>query len=140
MSNRRYTLFDLKNIPTENFLMIPLELKDYVKFTPKRIYFISDPAGEKKTGSHCHLREEDELFVMVSGSCTIVVDDGHGLEEIKLEGPKKAIFIPAKVWHHFKDMTDDAIVCAISSTNYNSERSDYCEDYNEFKKLVPNEG
>ena len=134
--DKRYKLFDLKNIPTPNFTMTPLELKDYIDFEVKRVYFISDSTGEKKTGSHSHIQEEDELFIMVSGSCTVVVDDGCGIEEIKLEGPKKAIYVPNKVWHHFKDMSEDAIICAITSTNYNPERSDYCEDYQEFKKLV----
>jgi dTDP-4-dehydrorhamnose 3,5-epimerase-like enzyme len=132
----RFKVFELKNIPAINFLMTPLELKDYIDFEPKRVYFISHPQDEKKTGSHCHLKEEDELFIMVQGSCTIVVDDGHGLEDIKLTGPKQAIFIPTKVWHHFKDMSDDALICALSSTNYDPNRSDYCDDYQEFRSLV----
>ena len=136
--DRRYKLFDLKNISADNFLMTPLELKDYIDFDVKRVYFISSPQNEKITGSHCHLKEEDELFIMVQGSCTMVVDDGHGKEDVSLTGPKQAIFIPTKVWHHFKDMSDDAIVCALSSTNYDSERSDYCDDYQEFQALVKN--
>lgn len=137
--DKKYKLFDLTNIPTNNFLMTALELKDFIDFDVKRIYFISSPTGDKLTGSHCHLKEEDELFVMIQGSCTMVVDDGNGLEEIELSGPKKAAYIPHMVWHHFKDLSEDAILLAITSTNYNPDRSDYCEDYEEFKKLVKNE-
>ena len=134
--DHKYKLFTLKNIPAPNFLMTPLELKDYIDFEVKRVYFVTSPVNEKLTGSHCHLQDEDELFVMVAGSCTMVVDDGSGLEEIKLEGPKDAAYIPHMVWHHFKDLSDDAVLCAITSTNYNPNRSDYCEDYAEFKELV----
>ena len=133
--NKRYQIFSLKNIPTPNFLMTPLELRDYIDFEVKRVYFVSDMTGEKKTGSHCHFSEK-ELFIMISGSCTLVVDDGSGMEEINFSAPKKAVYIPEKVWHHFKDVSDDAIILALSSTNYNPERSDYCEDYQEFQKII----
>lgn len=134
--NRKYKIFTLKNIQAPNFLMTPLELKDYIGFDVKRVYFICNPQGPKLTGAHCHITEEDELFVMMAGSCTAVIDDGHGLEEIKLQAPRSAIHVPQLVWHHFKDISDDAVILAITSTNYNPNRTDYCEDYEAFKKLV----
>lgn len=133
--DRKYKVFTLKNIQAPNFLMTPLELKDYIDFEVKRVYFIRDPQGPKLTGAHCHRVEENELFVMLAGSCTAVLDDGHGLEEVKMEAPKSALYVPKMVWHHFKDLSDDAVLLAITSTNYNPNRSDYCEDYEEFKKL-----
>jgi len=136
MSNRRYRLFTLNNISAPNFTMTPLELKDYLPFEVKRIYFISNPLGPKDTGSHCHLEKESEIFIQVQGSSTIVVDDGHGLENISLNGLKNAIFLPTKVWHHFQEMSDDSIILALTSTNYDPDRSDYCENYEDFKKLV----
>jgi mannose-6-phosphate isomerase-like protein (cupin superfamily) len=138
--NRRYKTFTLKNMQAPNFLMTPLELKDFITFDVKRVYFICKPQGPKNTGAHCHVAEEDELFVMMAGSCTAVVDDGHGLEEIKMVGPKDAMFVPKLVWHHFKDLSDDAILVAITSTNYNPNRADYCEDYEAFKKLLIDKG
>lgn len=140
MSDRRYILHELKNIPADMFLMTPLELKDYVDFDIKRVYFLSEPKDKKLTGSHCHTDSEDELFIMIQGSCTAVVDDGHGLEEIELSGPKQALRIPPFVWHHFKNMSDDAIIFALTSTNYDSERKGYCDDYEEFKKLLKEKG
>jgi|GEM_PF-298472 len=137
---RRYQLLNLKNIQAPHFLMTPLELKDYINFDVKRVYFITQPQGPKNTGAHCHIAEEDELFVMMAGTCTAVVDDGHGLEEIKLEAPMHAIHVPQLVWHHFKDLSDDAVLVAITSTNYNPNRSDYCENYESFKKLLIEKG
>lgn len=138
--DRRYKVMPLKNIQAPTFLMTPLELKDYIDFEVKRVYFIRDPQGAKNTGAHCHIQEEDELFVLMAGSCTAVVDDGHGLEEIKLEAPKHALYVPKLVWHHFKDLSDDAVLVAITSTNYNPNRSDYCENYEDFKKLLIEKG
>lgn len=138
--DRRYKTFTMKNIQAPNFLMTPLELKDYITFEVKRVYFICKPQGPKITGAHCHIAEEDELFVMMAGTCTAVVDDGHGLEEIPMVAPQTAMFVPKLVWHHFKDLSDDAVLVAITSTNYNPNRADYCENYEDFKKLLVEKG
>lgn len=131
--NHSYQLFTLKNIQVPNFLMTPLELKEYIDFPVKRVYFISSPQGN--TGNHAHRKEEDEIFIQIQGKSTIVVDDGQGLEDIVLDGPKSAISVPHMVWHGFKDLSPDCIILALTSTNYDPDRSDYCEDYEEFKQL-----
>ena len=139
--NRRYKKFDLKNISTQRFTMTALELKDYIPFEVKRVYFVTSPIGpERITGSHCHIKFEDELFVLITGKATLVVDDGHGLENMPLEGPKQAVYIPHMVWHQFKDLSDDAVLMAITSTNYNPDRYDYCEDYTKFTQLLSEKG
>lgn len=140
--DRQYKVFTLKNIQAPAFMMTALELKDYIDFEVKRIYFIAGPINEKKTGQHAHRQDEDELFVQVSGSCTITVDDGHGLEEVELtalpnyQGPINAIYVPHMVWHSFKNMSDDCMILAVTSTNYDLTRADYIEDYEQFKQLV----
>lgn len=131
----KFQVFNLKNIQAPNFLMTALELKDYINFPVKRIYFISSPVGEFKTGQHAHRLEEDEMFVQVQGSATITVDDGSGIQDIVLEGPKNAILVPHMVWHGFKDLSPDCIILAVTSTNYDPSRSDYCENYEEFQAL-----
>ncbi len=129
----KFKQFELKSIQAPNFIMNPLELKDYIDFEVKRVYFITKPTGP--TGSHCH-KVEIEFFIMIQGSCTAVIDRGNGLEEFKLEGPKSALYVGNYVWHHFKDFSSDAILLALSSTNYNTDRSDYIEDYKEYKKVI----
>ncbi|MBP9669959.1 FdtA/QdtA family cupin domain-containing protein [Candidatus Woesebacteria bacterium] len=132
--DKKYKVFTLKNIQAPNFLMTPLELKEYIGFEVKRVYFISNPIGN--TGNHAHRQDEDEIFIQMQGKSTICVDDGSGMEEIVLTGPKSAIVVPHMVWHGFKDLSPDCIILALTSTNYDPSRSDYCEDYEEFKKLL----
>lgn len=112
--------------------MTPLELKEYIDFEVKRVYFFEIFQGE--SGQHCH-KEEKELFVMIKGSCTAIIDQGNGREEILLEGPKNAIYVANYVWHGFKDFSEGAIMLAITSTNYRPDRSDYIEDYDEYLKI-----
>ncbi|MFH1244345.1 MAG: FdtA/QdtA family cupin domain-containing protein [bacterium] len=133
--DRRYKLFTLKNIQAPNFLLTALELKDYIDFEVKRVYFISSPINECKTGNHAHRQDEDELFIQIQGESIICIDDGSGIEEIKLDGPQKAILVPHLVWHGFKNLSPDCIILALTSTNYDTSRQDYCENYEEFQKL-----
>lgn len=123
----------VNEIQAPNFVMSPAELKDFVDFEVKRIYFISHPTGP--TGQHCHLKEK-ELFIMTAGSCTAVIDRGSGLEEIRLEAPQDAIYVGNYVWHGFKNFSADAVLLAISSTNYNPNRADYIEDYEKYKEAM----
>lgn len=129
----QFKFFEIPKIQAPNFIMSPVELKDYIDFEVKRVYFITKPTAD--TGSHCH-KIEEELFILIQGSCTAVIDRGYGIEEYKMSGPQSAMYVGNYVWHHFKDLSDDAILLAISSTNYNPTRSDYVEDYEEFKKLA----
>jgi len=133
--SKQFQQFNLKEIATPVFKMHPVELKDYIDFEVKRIYYITEPVS--KTGAHCH-KIEEELFVLLQGTATAVIDKGQGLEEILMAGPTSAMYVPALVWHHFKDFSSDAILLALSSTNYSADRSDYVEDYEEFKKMSGN--
>ncbi|MEI6690866.1 MAG: FdtA/QdtA family cupin domain-containing protein [bacterium] len=134
--NTKYKVFSLKNIQAPNFLMTAMELKDYINFPVKRIYLISSSSGECMTGNHAHKQDEDELFVMVQGTCIINVDDGSGMTPVELTGPKSAIYVPHMVWHGFSNMSPDAIILAATSTNYDPIRADYINDYQEFKELA----
>lgn len=126
----KFTVFTLNNIDTSKFLMTPVELKEYIDFEVKRVYFIMNPkTGE--TGEHCHY-EEKELFILLQGTCTAIIDRGNGKEDIEMTGPKTAIYAGNYVWHGFKNLSDDAIILALSSTNYNPDRSDYLEDYEKY--------
>lgn len=109
-----------------------IELKDFVDFEVKRVYYIYN--CRQATGQHCH-KEEKELFVMQKGACTAVIDSGNGKEDVRLE-TGDAICVGNYVWHGFKDFTPDAMVLAMSSTNYGEDRSDYVEDYDRYLQIL----
>jgi dTDP-4-dehydrorhamnose 3,5-epimerase-like enzyme len=50
--------------------------------------------------------------------------------------PGTALYIGTYVWHYFQDLSENAILLALSSTNYNPDRSDYIEDHEEYKKVI----
>lgn len=127
-------VFELKTFNNRGVELTPLELKDVVPFEVKRLYYMNFGEPESFTGQHCH-KVEQEFFVQMRGASTIVIDKGNGKEEFKLKGPNTAIYVPAYVWHGFKDPEGDCQILALSSTNYSADRSDYIEDYEEYLKI-----
>lgn len=132
----KFKELQVPKIETPNSFLSVVEFKEFFDFEAKRIYFFTKPKMENiKTGAHSH-RIEKEFFVMIQGTCTAVVDYGEGLKEIPMEGPTSAIYVGGYVWHHFKNFSEDAILLAVSSTNYNPNREDYIENYDEYKKAL----
>ncbi len=124
--------FNLPKHTDDRFTLIPLELKELIDFEVKRVYAIVD--GQKPSGSHCH-KVEKECFICFRGGVTAEVDEGVGLQNIKLS-QGQGLVVPPYVWHHFKDFLPGSVIVALSSTNYSSDRSDYINDYENFKKQV----
>lgn len=131
---KQFQKLTLKTFTTRGFNLTPVELNDIVPFEVKRIYYLDNLDDSHVTGEHCH-KIEEEFFIQIKGSSVAVIDRGQGKEEIALEGPSEAIYCPAYVWHGFKKPSPDCVILALSSTNYNPDRSDYIEDYSAYLPL-----
>ncbi|MCX6781400.1 MAG: FdtA/QdtA family cupin domain-containing protein [Candidatus Magasanikbacteria bacterium] len=124
-----FKLWPLKIFTNKVYHLTPFELKDNVPFETKRVYWVTQSAGIP-TGQHCHF-EEQEVFVCIAGAMTAVIDKGEGKEMFDMkEGD--ALYAPNFVWHGFENLSADAVLLAFSSTNYRADRSDYCEDYEQY--------
>lgn len=140
-SGRKYLFSNVESFPVAvNFELSAAELHEYLpkgkKFITKRLYWIRDWKGEMKSGQHCHVNQEEELFIILAGSATIVLDDdGKGKRDYKVK-TNDTVFIPRMVWHGFKKASKDFYLLALSTTNYDFDRSGYQEDYKEFKNLL----
>lgn len=137
MSQLQFKKVTLKSLKNERAAYTFCELKEYIDWEVKRVYFIQE--CKEATGQHCHF-VENEVFIMARGTCIAIIDRGNGKEDIVLNGPNEAIIVGNHVWHGFKDFSEDAMVLALSSTNYSADRSDYCEDYEGYKKIVKEKG
>lgn len=128
----------VNSVDSPNFIMNPAELRDFLpkgqEFVIKRIYWVTDPKAEKKSGQHAH-SDEDEFFVVIKGKATLLLDsDGKGIKKIAME-QNNIVWVPRLSWHGFEELSDDCILLALTSTNYDPERKGYITDYQEFKKL-----
>ncbi|HJX59044.1 MAG TPA: FdtA/QdtA family cupin domain-containing protein [Patescibacteria group bacterium] len=136
----RYLVNMVNKIASPNFSMNPAELNKFIpeneEFIIKRVYWIDNPINEKKSGQHAHT-DEDEIFIVIKGKASIAIDDdGEGVRKIELN-ENNIVWVPRYVWHGFDELSDDCIILALTSTNYDPERKGYIEDYKTFKESLP---
>ncbi len=124
----------LKKIKLESFadnrgVLTPIEIKDYVDWPVKRVYFLTDVTEAR--GGHA-VRGEKKMYVCQKGRVRARLHDGEQWHEFALEGPNDAILMNDMCFRDFYEFSPDAVLMAISSVNY--VPSDYIYDLEEFKK------
>ena len=100
-----------------------------IPFLPKRYFVILNVPSDKIRGEHAH-KKCHQFLVCLTGSCTVVVDDGSTRQELFLDDPTKGVYVPPMVWSIQYNYSPDAVLLVYASDHYDS--NDYIRDYNEF--------
>ncbi len=128
-----YKTVDLNSFSNQKGALLPIEFKDLIPFDVKRTYFCFDNQPDR--GGHCHLKEQ-EFFILLQGSANFLLHDGQKEEVIEMQPLKTGLYVDNWVWHAPCEMSKDSLLVAFSSTNYNPNREDYIEDFDEFLTRV----
>jgi UDP-2-acetamido-3-amino-2,3-dideoxy-glucuronate N-acetyltransferase len=97
-------------------------------FLPRR-YFIVFDVGEGQTrGGHAH-KTVHQLLVCVKGSCLVSLDDGKTRDQVLLDRPELALYIPPRIWATQERFSRDAVLMVLASEVYDPE--EYIRDYDE---------
>jgi acetyltransferase-like isoleucine patch superfamily enzyme/dTDP-4-dehydrorhamnose 3,5-epimerase-like enzyme len=104
-----------------------------VPFTPHRYFMVFNVPGKDVRGEHAH-RKCHQFLVCARGSVAVVVDDGHGSEEIVLDSPDLGLYVPPMIWAVQYRYSSDALLIVFASDPY--DPADYIRDYDEFCALV----
>lgn len=126
-------LIDLPILGDERGSLVALESYQTIPFDIKRVYYIFSTQQGVSRGFHAH-KQLKQVAVCVSGSCRMVLDNGHLREEIWLDSPSKGILVGDMVWREMHDFSDDCVLLVLASQGY--DESDYIRDYTHFKELV----
>lgn len=102
-----------------------------IPFKIKRIYYLYDIPGGATRGGHAH-KELYQLIIAVSGSFTVVIDDGNNRQRITLNRPYQALLIVPGIWRELEDFSSGAVCLVLASSHY--EEKDYIRDYTVFLK------
>lgn len=121
----------LQSIYDEGSLHIG-ELKKHIDFEIQRFYIIKDVVSGAVRGHHAHYATQQCLFC-ISGSATIILDNGKSREHIALTHPNQGLYLDPLIWHEMTDFTPDTVLLVIASLPYQEE--DYIRNYQEFKNL-----
>jgi dTDP-4-dehydrorhamnose 3,5-epimerase len=113
--------------------LIALERATGVPFDVARVYFIYETQPGVSRGFHAH-RDLRQLAVCVSGSCTMVLDDGKQRTQLRLDRPDTALEIGSMIWREMHDFSPDCVVVVLADRPY--DEADYIRDYSQFIELV----
>ena len=108
--------------------------KGVFPFEVKRYYITSGDARDK-VGGHCHF-VEGEVFICVQGRMKLVTDKYGGRKMAQMVCSGEDVHVPKLVWHEIEFMENNTVFIALSSTLYDASRKDYCENYEDFCKLI----
>ena len=106
---------------------------DHIPFTVRRLFMLYDvPAGTHR-GGHAH-RGQHQLLMMMSGACTVLIDDGESTTKVDLDRPNRLLHAPPMLWLELRDFTGGAVCAVLASALF--DESDYIREYPEFRRLA----
>src|SRR6187399_535221 len=94
---RGVTKHQLTSIEDVRGNLVAGEFLRQVPFQPKRYFTAFEVPGPEVRGQHAHHRCE-QFLVCISGSVSVIVDDGASRETIDLCRPDEGLFVPAMIW------------------------------------------
>lgn len=106
-----------------------VENGETVPFDTKRVYYLYDVPGGVDRGGHAH-KELKQLIVAVSGSFTVVLDDGTSKRSITLNRPYMGLLVVPGIWRVLEDFSSGSVCLVLASEKY--APADYIRDYSDF--------
>ena len=100
-------------------------VENILPFDIKRVFYIYG-MGDNSRGGHSH-RCSVEAIVCINGSCVVYIDDGENEEVFDLNSPDVCLIIQPRDWREMFNFTEDAVLLAFSSVNYNEK--DYIHEH-----------
>lgn len=129
----RVTQYFFKEVQDIRGNLSIIDLDQDFPFPPKRIFFVSGVRNEHLRGEHAH-REGEQLLVSVSGSTTVLVDDGRARAEFILDRTGIGLYIGPLVWSTQYNHDKNSTLIALASNAYDPD--DYIRNYDEFINIV----
>lgn len=109
--------------------LIAVESGRDIPFHMKRLFYIYGTEEDVARGCHAN-RKSSFLFICMSGSVRIDIDDGENKDSILMKEKNNALYLPPMTWKRMYDFSDDAVLLVLSDEFYDS--NEYIQDYDEF--------
>jgi dTDP-4-dehydrorhamnose 3,5-epimerase-like enzyme len=103
-----------------------------IPFCVKRVYHLFN-LNEKTRGFHAH-KQLKQLAICLSGSCSLVLDDGKERKTVELSKPNQGLLIDEMIWREIHNISSNTVLLVLASEYY--DESDYIRNYDEFLSLI----
>ena len=104
-----------------------------IEFPVKRVYWTYDVPSRASRAGHAH-RQLQQLYVAVSGSFQVHVDDGERERVITLSHPNEGLLISPGLWRELHGFSSNACLLVLASELF--DESDYIRDRDDFRRWV----
>jgi hypothetical protein len=104
-----------------------------IGFEIRRLYWTFDIPSRATRAGHAH-RELRQLYVAVSGSCDVTLDDGHETRLVRLSRPDEGLLLVPGIWREISHFSSNACLLVAASEHF--DEADYVRDRDEFQALV----
>jgi acetyltransferase-like isoleucine patch superfamily enzyme len=110
-----------------------IDFDTQLPFVPRRFFTVFGVPSTEIRGEHSH-RTCHQFIVCMSGSVSILVDDGVSRTVVKLSDCAFGLYMPPLIWSSQYKYSPDTVLGVFASEPYSSE--DYIRSYQEYKELV----
>lgn len=105
----------------------------HIGFDINRVYYLYDiPAGGER-GAHGH-RALEQLFLALSGSFDVEINDGLRRRTFKLDNPARGLYVCPMIWRDLRNFSPGAVCLVLASDRY--DEGDYFRDYDQFLRAA----
>lgn len=128
-------ILDIETHSDERGSLAVIESMNDIPFDIKRIYYLFSNQEGVVRGKHAH-KNLKQVYIAISGSCKVILDDGTKKTEIILDNPMQGIFIDEVIWRELSNLSKDCVLLVLADNVF--EEDDYIHDYSEFLSYIRN--
>ena len=132
--DKKYKVLEFKEFGDERGSLVVAEGSGFdVPFDIRRVFYMYGSDPDIRRGNHAN-RYTKFVLINVSGSSTVLVDDGTRQEVIVLDKPRMGLYLGPMVWKEMYDFSPDSVLLVLASEHY--IENEYIRDYEAFRREV----
>jgi len=110
-----------------------IEGLNHIPFAIQRIYYLYDVPGGSSRAAHAH-RNLQQLFVAMSGSFDVHLDDGENKQTHHLNRSYYGLYVCPMIWRDLDNFSTGSVCMVLASEPY--DEADYIRDYDDYLSEV----
>jgi WxcM-like, C-terminal len=126
-------LFEIRSVLDRRGVLAFVEGGIDVGFEIRRVYWMFDIPSRTTRAGHAH-RTLRQLYVAVSGSFDVALDDGRRVRRVHLSRPDQGLILGPGIWREIDNFSSNACLLVLASELF--DEADYVRDRAQFQQLV----
>lgn len=130
-------IIEFKDLGDERGKLVVVEGGNSIPFDIKRVFYIYDSDKSVIRGQHAN-KDSEFVLINVAGKSKVRITDTKEEIIVELNKPMMGVYIPKMIWKDMYDFSEDSVLLVLASTHYDGK--EYIRDYEEYKKIIAEEG